>query len=77
MPLFLQPGYTNVQGSVGVLTRPFDGVTFDAQVDLESADYQSLDLAPELDPLDRTSSGIEGGVRWGGSSTVRFYGGFR
>jgi hypothetical protein len=77
MPLFLQPGYTNVQGSVGVLTRPFDGVTFDAQVDLESADYQSLDLAPQLDLLDRTSSGIEAGVRWGGSSTVRFYGGFR
>jgi len=71
MPLFLQPGYTNVQGSVGVLTRPFDGVTFDAQVDLESADYQSLELAPQLNLLDRNSSGIEAGVRWGGSSTVR------
>ena len=75
--IFLQPGYTNVQGSVGVLTRPLDGVTFDAQVDLESADYQSLELAPQLNLLDRTSSGIEAGVRWGGSSTVRFYGGFR
>ena len=75
--IFLQPGYTNVQGSVGVLTRPLDGVTFDAQVDLESADYHSLELAPQLDLLDRTSSGIEAGVRWGGSSTMRFYGGFR
>ncbi len=75
--IFLQPGYTNVQGSVGVLTRSFDGVTFDAQVDLESADYKTLELLPQLDLLDRTSSGIEAGVRWGGSSTMRFYGGFR
>ncbi|HSW28895.1 MAG TPA: hypothetical protein VLH75_05285 [Longimicrobiales bacterium] len=75
--IFIQPGYTNVQGSVGVRTRSFDGVTFDAQVDLESADYQSVELVPQLDLLDRTSSGIEAGVRWGGPSTMRFYGGFR
>lgn len=77
MPLFLQPGYTTLQGSIAVLTRPFDGAAFDAEVDLERADYRALKLLPQLDLLDRTSSGIEAGARWGGASTVRFYGGFR
>jgi hypothetical protein len=76
-PLFLQPGYSTLQGSVGVLTRSFDGVIFDGQVDLEQADYRATQLVPQLDLLDRTSSGIEAGVRWGGLSTMRFYGGFR
>jgi len=74
MPLFLQPGYATLQGSAGVLTRELDGVTFDAQVDLERADYGAL--AP-VNLLDRTSSGVEAGVRWGGISTMRFYGGYR
>lgn len=77
MPFFLQPGYADLQGRVGVLTRSFDGVTFDAQVDLEHADYHAPAWLPQLDLLDRTSSGLEAGARWGGSSTVRFYGGFR
>ena len=76
MPLFLQPGYSTLQGSVAVLTRSFDGVTFDAQVDLEQADYQATQLVPQLNLLDRKSSAIEAGARWGGVSTVRFYGGF-
>lgn len=75
MPLFLQPGYAILLGSMGVLTRSFDGVAFDAQVDLEHADYRALQ--PQFDLLDRTSSGFEAGVRWGGAATVRFYGGFR
>jgi hypothetical protein len=83
MPMFLQPGYSTFQGSAGVRTRAFDGVAFDAQVDLERADYRALRLVPQselripLDLLDRASSGIEAGVRWGGASTVRFSGGFR
>ena len=77
MPLFLQPGYATLQGSVGVLTRSFDGVTFDGQVDLELADYHALEFVPQLDLLDRTSSGLEAGVRWGGRAAMRFYGGFR
>ncbi len=77
MPLFLQPGYSTVQGSVGLVTRSFDGVSFDALADLEWADYRALLFLPQLDLLDRNSSGIEAGVRWGGASTVRFYGGVR
>jgi len=77
MPLFLQPGYTTLQGSAAVLTRSFDGVTFDAQVDLERTDYGAPPLLPQLKLLDRTSSGFEAGARWGGVHTMRFYGGFR
>jgi hypothetical protein len=77
MPLFLQPGYSTAQGSVGLVTRSFDGVSFDALADLEWADYRALLFLPQLDLLDRKSSGVEGGVRWGGASTVRFYGGVR
>jgi hypothetical protein len=77
MPLFLQPGYSTAQGSVGLVTRSFDGVSFDAVADLEWTDYRALLFLPQLDLLDRNSSGVEAGVRWGGASTVRFYGGVR
>lgn len=77
MLMFLQPGYATVHGSAGVVTRAVDGATFDATVDLERADYRAQSLLPQLDLLDRTSSGLEAGVRWGGSSSLRVYGGFR
>lgn len=77
MPLFLQPGYSTVQGSVSLFTRAFEGVSFDTRVDFEQADYRALEFVPQLDLLDRQSFGVETGVRWGGTSTVRFYGGVR
>jgi len=77
MPLFLQPGYATLQGGVGLITRSFDGLSFDTQVDVEAADYGALRLVPQLDLLDRRSSGAEVGMRWGGSSTLRVYGGLR
>lgn len=77
MPMFLQPGYATFRGSAGVRTRAFDGVSFDATVDWEGADYHTLDFAPQLDLLDRTSSGVELGARWGRGATVRVYGGLR
>ena len=78
-PFYLQPGYTTLQGSAGIRTRSVDGVSFDAQVDLEHADYRAVQIHPQLqlDLLDRASSGLEAGVTWGGTSTVRFFGGFR
>lgn len=75
-PLFLQPGYTTLQGSAGVLTRSFDDLSFDARVDLERTDYGAA-ILPQLRLLDRTSSGFEAGARWGGAHTMRFYGGYR
>lgn len=77
MPLFLQPGYSTMQASAGILTRAFDGVSFDATVDVERADYKAPESVPQLDLLDRTSSGVEVGARWGRGATMRIYGGFR
>ncbi|HSG07277.1 MAG TPA: hypothetical protein VLA36_02900 [Longimicrobiales bacterium] len=77
MPLFLQPGYSTTSGGLGLATRPFGGVSFDLQADVEGADYRALEYLPQLDLLDRNGKGFELGVRWGGPSTIRFYGGFR
>jgi hypothetical protein len=72
MPLFLQPGYRTESGGIGLATRPFGGVSFDARADVEVVEYLK-----RLDLLDRNSAGFELGVRWGGPSTIRFYGGLR
>ena len=77
MPLFLQPGYATFQGTVGLATRSFGGLSLDFQGDFEAADYRALDSLPQLDLLDREAKGFELGVRWGGPSTIRFYGGLR
>ena len=77
MPLFLQPGYSTRSGGIGLATRPFGGVSFDAQADVEEVDYRALEYLPQLDLLDRNSTGFELGVRWGGPSTIRLHGGFR
>jgi hypothetical protein len=77
MPLFLQPGYSMLQGVVGLITRSFDGLSFDARVDVEETDYGALALVPQLDLLDRRSSGVEVGLRWGATSTIRVHGGLR
>lgn len=77
MPLFLQPGYATFTGGLGLVTRSFDGVSFDLQVEGEEADYQAPELAPELDLLDRRTLGFVAGARWGAASTVRFFGGVR
>lgn len=77
MPLFLQPGYLAIRGSLGLQIPPIDGVSFDGRVDVESSDYRAFHLLGQLDLLDRTSTGLELGARWGGASTVRFYAGYR
>jgi len=76
-PLFLQPSYGTRQGSVSLVTRSLDGVSLDGTFDLESVNYETPSLLPQLDLLDRRSSGVELGLRWGYTSTVRFYGGVR
>ena len=78
MPLFMQPGYAIVNGGVGLVTRSFDGVGFDAFIDIESADFRALEFVPQLDLLDRRAAGFELGAG-GGSETsmIRFFGGVR
>ncbi len=77
MPLFLQPAYGTAQGSIGLVTRSFDGMSLDATVDAEGANYEAPKLLPQLALLNRRSFGGEVGMRWGGASTVRFYTGIR
>ncbi len=76
-PLFLQPSYGTQQGSISLVTRSLGGVSLDGTFDLEAANYAAPALLPQLDLLDRRSSGIEVGLRWGYTSTTRFYGGMR
>jgi len=73
----MQPSYTTHLGSATLVTRSFEGVTLDATGDVESANYRAPELLPQLDLLDRTSWGVETGIRWGYTSTVRFYTGLR
>ena len=77
LPLFLQPAYGVQQGSIGLVTRSFDGISLDAVADIEHADYSAPTFFPQLNLLDRKSSGVEVGARWGGASTVRFSSGVR
>lgn len=77
MPLFLQPGYATASGGLGLVTRSFDGVSFDLQLEGEEANYRALEFVPELDLLDRRTLGFVAGARWGAASTVRFFGGVR
>lgn len=78
MPLFLQPGYGSIRGTVAYQTPSFDGVAFDLQAELEEMDYEAVDLFSQLDLLDRESLTVETGVRLGrGSSTVRVFGAYR
>lgn len=77
MPLFLQPGYRNVDGRVRLQLLPIDGVQYDAQVFGEVADYGSTKLTPQLGLLDRKVLGLELGASWGSDWTLRAYTGFR
>ena len=77
MPLFIQPGYGSLDGSVAMAFRAVQGVRFDARLGAETHDYRSLDLLPQLDLLDRRSLSAEVGAEWGQESMVRFFGSVR
>ena len=76
MPLFLQPGYAIGSGSVNLVTRSIQGVTVDAEVQIERANYLAAEFLPQLDLLDRRGKGFELGARWGSApSNLRVFGG--
>lgn len=77
MPLFLQPGYGIANASLKLQLSEIDQVTFDAQADLERANYTAQPLLPALDLLDRTSQGAELGASWGERATFRVFTAFR
>jgi hypothetical protein len=77
MPLFIQPGYGSVDGRVRLQLYPISGVSYDAQLFAEFADYGTNSLTPQLDLLDRRVLGAEVGATWGTDWTIRGHAGFR
>jgi hypothetical protein len=77
MPLFIQPGYTTIDGEVGLQFLPMKGSYLDVRLFGEKADYQTGTLTPQLQLLDRQVLGGEAGVLWGSDWTVRVHSGYR
>ncbi len=77
MPLFLQPGFSTVDGRVQLRLFPINGVFYDAQLFGEVAGYGSNRVTPQLALLDRRALGVELGAAWGTEWTIRGYTGFR
>ena len=76
MPLYIQPGFKTVDGQVRLQLHPRRGAYIDAQLFGELADYSTTPLTPQMDLLDAKRLGVEAGVTWGPSWTVRGYAGF-
>jgi hypothetical protein len=77
MPLFIQPGYGTVDGRVRLQLYPIDGLSYDAQLFGEIADYWTTKLTPQLALLDRKVLGVELGATWGADWTIRVHTGVR
>ncbi|MBT8397869.1 MAG: hypothetical protein HKO65_11900 [Gemmatimonadetes bacterium] len=77
MPLFIQPGHNTIDGRVRLRLYPIDGVSYDAQLFGELANYGTTDLTPQLSLLDRMVLGSEVGATWGSDWTIRGHAGFR
>jgi len=77
MPLFLQPGYTTVDGQLRFQFFPIHGTYLDARFLGEKAEYATNALTPQLGLLDRQVIGVEAGLAWGSDGTVRLHTGYR
>ena len=77
MPLFIQPGYGATTGALLFRFAEVEGISFDAEVLTEWADYQAHTLFPQLDLLDNNSTRVEVGGSWGAQWQVRFFGALR
>ncbi len=77
IPLYIQPSFGAVAGSLALRLVPIENVRFDAEVTAETADYRSTGFAPLLNLLDRRAVGGEVGAAWGSEWQIRFYTGFR
>lgn len=73
VPLFIEPGYREVEAGVAVALRPMGGVELQAELSGEITDFESLVLLPQLDLLDRRSLGLEVGAQWGGHRRTRTF----
>lgn len=78
VPLFIEPGYRELNGGVGLALRPLGSVNLSAQLSGEITDYESVAFLTQLDLLDRRSVGFELGAEWGEQeSRTRLFGEFR
>jgi hypothetical protein len=77
MPLFLQPGFSTIDGRVQLRLLPIGGVLYDAQLFGEVAEYSFTDATPQLALLDRRAVGVEVGATWGSDWSIRGHTGFR
>lgn len=77
MPLFIQPGYGTLDGSVGLQFLPLGGIRFDSRVLGEYTRYETGPLTPQMALLDREVVGAELGASWARSFGVRAHAGFR
>jgi hypothetical protein len=75
-PLYIEPGFKRVDGRVRLQLLPRRGAYIDAQLFGEVADYSTTPLTPQMDLLDRKLVGVEAGVTWGPSWTLRAHAGF-
>mgnify|MGYP001136339962 CR=1 FL=1 len=74
MPLFLQPGYGEVRGSVSWESPVIDqDLQLGLSLDVDEANYRAADRLSALDLLDRDSYGVEASAEWGMTSVVRVY----
>ena len=81
IPLFLEPGYGNYEGTLLFQTRAIGGTYWDVSVEGGRSDYDARDVVPQLDLLDRNKLGVELGASQGrmwnaAALTIRFYGSF-
>ena len=81
IPLFLEPGYANYEGSALFQTREIGGTYWDVSIEGGRADYNAQDIVPQLDLIDRNKIGLEVGALQGrmwnsARMAMRFYGSF-
>lgn len=78
VPLFIEPGYRELNGGLQVALRPLGSVHLSAELSGEVTDYESIVFLPQLDLLDRRSVGVEVGAEWGEErSRTRLFGELR
>jgi hypothetical protein len=76
MPLFLQPGYSQLNGGVQVTYYAQQRFSFDAGVRAKREDYRAAEPVPQLDLLDKNSVTLEGGINLrgvGDDASMRFF----
>lgn len=77
MPLFLQPGYERLTGSLRYVVPTVEGVRFDITAGVERSDFEAPRRVTDSDLLDREAWSVEVGAGWGAGLDLRFYAGLR